>query len=439
MTFKFPPRLLAPFLRSMPAGRLRRDVARSLAARADARALKAEPNDAIVLARLGLYSRASKKAATGAERLLAQAGLGNVAAALDGLNSGRIDPEIRFRAARLLATREPRAALPLVGDADPCLRAATALAAGCHAIAHEAIAELDQREAHAIRAALFYREGQWRAARTAVNRLFAADRLSAPLDEVDEPLGLDSFGGDAAPQNGPLVSVIVPVRDADVTLATSLRSLLAQSWRNLEIVVVDDGGSVETAIPSDARVRLIRNDREPGVAGARNCGAAAATGRYLVFHDADDWTHPERVARQMKALGRRAAVVSQHIRIDASGILFSPRVAPLLRYSPACMLIRTAAFHQVGGFAIMRSGSDSEFLARLDLRRGRRAVVRDSSLLTIASWSGHSLSSSAVDGLNAPAGQAEREAEREQWLCRHAGIANFARYARQQRDREKAA
>ena len=113
----------------------------------------------------------------------------------------------------------------------------------------------------------------------------------------------------------PAVSVVLAARDARATIGDAVTSVLGQSLRDLELVVVDDGsvdgtGDVLAAV-DDPRVRVVRNDVALGLAGALNVGLEAATGRYLARLDADDLARPEwlqRLASRMTS-GPPAAVV----------------------------------------------------------------------------------------------------------------------------------
>jgi glycosyltransferase involved in cell wall biosynthesis len=113
----------------------------------------------------------------------------------------------------------------------------------------------------------------------------------------------------------PAVSVVLAARDARATIGDAVTSVLGQSLRDLELVVVDDGsvdgtGDVVAAV-DDPRVRVVRNDVALGLAGALNVGLETATGRYLARLDADDLARPEwleRLASRM-ASGPPAAVV----------------------------------------------------------------------------------------------------------------------------------
>jgi glycosyltransferase involved in cell wall biosynthesis len=94
----------------------------------------------------------------------------------------------------------------------------------------------------------------------------------------------------------PRFSVVIPAFNAAATLARAIESVRAQSWPVHEIIVVDDGSTdatAEVAGPFNS-VRLIRQ-KNSGVSAARNAGAAAATGDWLAFLDADDWYAPDRI------------------------------------------------------------------------------------------------------------------------------------------------
>lgn len=109
------------------------------------------------------------------------------------------------------------------------------------------------------------------------------------------------------PEAEALVSVVVPAYDAAATIDVTLRSVRAQTYNHLEIIVVDDGSKDETAeivqqhIALDARVRLIRQPNG-GVASARNAGILDAHGDYIAPIDADDVWAPDKIARQVAAM-----------------------------------------------------------------------------------------------------------------------------------------
>jgi glycosyltransferase involved in cell wall biosynthesis len=102
------------------------------------------------------------------------------------------------------------------------------------------------------------------------------------------------------------VSVILPVYNRSASLEYSMRSVLDQSYRDLELIVVDDA-STEDLKPivegvGDPRVRYIRQSVNGGASAARNAGLAAAEGRYIAFQDSDDLWLPNKLKMQVELL-----------------------------------------------------------------------------------------------------------------------------------------
>lgn len=103
---------------------------------------------------------------------------------------------------------------------------------------------------------------------------------------------------DATPDT-PFFTVIIPAFNSAATLARAIDSVLAQAGEAPEIVVVDDASTDDTAAvlaAYAARIRVVRQPTNQGVAAARNLGASVARGRWLAFLDADDVFYPHRLA-----------------------------------------------------------------------------------------------------------------------------------------------
>jgi glycosyltransferase involved in cell wall biosynthesis len=101
------------------------------------------------------------------------------------------------------------------------------------------------------------------------------------------------------------VSVIIPTYNRAALVAEAVASVLAQTWQDFEILVVDDAstdGTGEALAPYADRIRLIRREARGGVSAARNSGIGAARGEWLAFLDSDDLWLPEKLARQMAFL-----------------------------------------------------------------------------------------------------------------------------------------
>ena len=105
------------------------------------------------------------------------------------------------------------------------------------------------------------------------------------------------------------VSVIVPAYNAEKTLERALSSILAQTLKQIEVIVVDDGSRDATReiarkfSAQDSRVRVIEKDVNEGLSAARNSGIAAATGEYIGFVDSDDWIEPDMMSKMYEGSG----------------------------------------------------------------------------------------------------------------------------------------
>jgi hypothetical protein len=106
----------------------------------------------------------------------------------------------------------------------------------------------------------------------------------------------------------PAVSVVVPTHDRPDLLVRAVRSALAQTVSDLEVVVVDDGSTVAVQVDDD-RVRVLRHDAPRGAPAARNTGVAASRGDLIAFLDDDDEWLPDKLARQLAVLEARPDVV----------------------------------------------------------------------------------------------------------------------------------
>jgi glycosyltransferase involved in cell wall biosynthesis len=172
----------------------------------------------------------------------------------------------------------------------------------------------------------------------------------------------------------PLVSVVIPAYNAERFLAETLRSVLAQDYDPVEIVVVDDGSTDATAQIARAHgVRCLRQ-RNGGQAAARNAGVAAAHGELVAFLDADDICEPSRLRRQVAQLLARPelgfVLASMQRRLDP-GAPPPPGTPPHWFEGPqpgtiaSASLVRRSVLERVGSFQDRyRHVSDSEWHSR---------------------------------------------------------------------------
>ena len=134
------------------------------------------------------------------------------------------------------------------------------------------------------------------------------------------------------PRTAARVGVIIPTRNRMRSLPAALDSVLRQTWRDLEVLVVDDASTDGTAdyltSLSDPRVRALRLDRPHGAGGARNAGLRELRNEWIAFQDSDDEWHPDKLEKQMAAAAAnpRAGFVFCRCRRSAGGevYLFPP-------------------------------------------------------------------------------------------------------------------
>jgi glycosyltransferase involved in cell wall biosynthesis len=216
-----------------------------------------------------------------------------------------------------------------------------------------------------------------------------------------------------AVQYGDLISVIVPVFNRADRIARSVGSLCHQSYRKLDIILVDDASSddLEAAVAAlaDPRLRLIRRERNGGAGAARNTGVAAARSDWIAFHDSDDICVFDRIER----LVRRAERLSEdHIGVYSASLFYTEiseehfaQADAFLKPHPyerralsgdafpdtvrqnfinlPTMLIRRTAFDAAGGFdERLRNNEDWDFTLRLT-RQGRFAFLPEPLYLTV--------------------------------------------------------
>jgi glycosyltransferase involved in cell wall biosynthesis len=139
----------------------------------------------------------------------------------------------------------------------------------------------------------------------------------------------------------PLVSVVIPTLGRPYLLLRALSSVLNQTHKELEVVVVIDGPDPETTAVlrsvSDTRLKVIENLQSMTAAGARNIGAANATGDWIAFLDDDDEWLPQKLERQLAVASDRvlvvclSQVVSRHSTEILPGSIYDNRM-PLDEY-----------------------------------------------------------------------------------------------------------
>ncbi|KPK49688.1 MAG: hypothetical protein AMK72_03905 [Planctomycetes bacterium SM23_25] len=227
----------------------------------------------------------------------------------------------------------------------------------------------------------------------------------APLCRVERAVGRDGARAADGPPvrpgdpaaGGPLVSAVVPVYNGADTIDRCLRSLVRQTYPNLEILVIDDGSTDETARVvekhlNDPRVRYLYKAHS-GRPETRNLGVAEARGDYIAWLDADDVAMPNRIRAQVEAADRAGGADVVHadgFLVAAEGELRSRRrnrdfraeelpallmagfgsICPILNTSA---MVRRALYDRVGYYdTSLARCQDYDFFCRCAMEGGVR-------------------------------------------------------------------
>jgi len=188
-----------------------------------------------------------------------------------------------------------------------------------------------------------------------------------------------------AKMDGPKISVLVPVFNGEEFIHTALAGLAAQSYRNIEVLVIDDASTdgtrelVKKFAAADKRFKLIEEKVNGGSYRARNIGLEQATGEFVTVHDADDWSHPQKLELQAAPLiarPRLLATLSQGIRVAHESIQFLTVANGLyIRQNISSLMFRREPIAEaIGYWDEVLFGADSEFHERIEAKFGASSV-----------------------------------------------------------------
>ena len=182
----------------------------------------------------------------------------------------------------------------------------------------------------------------------------------------------------------PSISVIVPVFNGARGLPTALRGLRAQSWPNLEIIVVDDGSSDDSLAiarqqaSEDSRIRVITHTQNQGAYPARNTGFSEAKGDFITVHDADDWSHPQKLELQAQPLindPNLKATVSHWVRVGDDLEMTRWRMEEAWIYrNVSSLMVRSELRDALGYWDRVKVNADTEYYYRIIAAYGLEAI-----------------------------------------------------------------
>ena len=192
-----------------------------------------------------------------------------------------------------------------------------------------------------------------------------------------------------------MISVVIPLYNKERQIGRTLRTVLAQTYQDFEIVIVDDGSTdgsaAEVAVFNDPRIRLIQQ-QNAGVSAARNHGIEESRGEFVALLDADDEWCPDYLATQMSLVekypqcdvfatnyqfkdveGQITPTIIRNLPFEEEhGLLYNYFEVASCSHPPICsntIMARKSAFQAVGGFPVgIKSGEDLLTWARLACR-----------------------------------------------------------------------
>ena len=194
--------------------------------------------------------------------------------------------------------------------------------------------------------------------------------------------------------NHPLISIILPVYNREKYIEDSIGSILNQTFKNFELIIVDDGSSdnsvgiVEKI--NDLRIKIFRNSENRGLSNARNIGIQHSSGKYIAFMDSDDISHPRRLEKQLKVLTEKKDIIvcGSWLKLMDSGSEIKHQknhnelICQMLINCPlsiGSVLMRSEIFIEENFDENLRFGEDYEFWSRV-IWKGRIHNIQESLL-----------------------------------------------------------
>ncbi|MEI3609578.1 glycosyltransferase family 2 protein [Pseudogracilibacillus sp. SO10305] len=212
--------------------------------------------------------------------------------------------------------------------------------------------------------------------------------------------------------NGPKISVILPAYNCENEIKTAIESLLDQTWKNIEVLIVDDcstDGTFNVAKEyeqKDKRIKVLQTPENSGPYVARNLALEIANGEYITVNDADDWSHIQKLEIQVKHLIINPTIIANTSQLSrlTEDLLFyrrGTRGRYLFSNMSSLMFRRKEVLETIGYWDSVRFAADGEYKRRMTLAFGNEAVVDlETGPLSLPRQAAGSLTSSSSFGYN---------------------------------------
>jgi glycosyltransferase involved in cell wall biosynthesis len=244
---------------------------------------------------------------------------------------------------------------------------------------------------------------------------------------------------------GPKVSVIMPVYNAEGTLTQAASSILNQTWQNIELIIIDDASSdntwemITSLAAKDDRVKALRNSINVGPYISKNLALDHVTGTYLTGQDGDDWSHPQRIERHLAAMTATPKVkaslaymirATEQVKFSSFCVLGKTSFDGAARLCSISALFEVETFkNQLGYWDSVRFGADSELIERARISFGPKFQTVKLVTMICLDIEG-SLTNHPTHGVRPNGGGLSpiRSSYREHWMQWHKSIDSQSSY-----------
>jgi len=262
-----------------------------------------------------------------------------------------------------------------------------------------------------------------------LNKYFRYKGLSAINKKgMNSPLFVDNITSNGTSLDDGIfekkVSIIMTVFDGESLLMCSLHSLFEQTHQDIEVIVVNDASTdlssvklLEAKKLYGEKLTIITLQKNYGTYVAKNIALTYAKGDLIAFHDADDWSHPQRIEEHVREHLKDKKTkfsISKLVRITEGGLFFSKHIYPLDRLSMISLMIDRCVLDEIGFFRKQRIGSDSEYFERLKAFTKHR-FARVDKVLMFCAHRQHSLTTSPETGVEGFGVSSKRQHHWDRW------------------------
>ncbi|WP_152529520.1 glycosyltransferase family A protein [Aliihoeflea sp. 2WW] len=235
---------------------------------------------------------------------------------------------------------------------------------------------------------LQFKHGNYGGQVAAINLALLAQGLSSvALIDVGSPFAANNIRGEVGPATGALlnsVSVIMTARNSSATIAYAIESILRQTHRNLELIIIDDDSedltvaTAQRAIGSDERAKIVSLPKNVGTYAARNVALLHAKGEFVTCQDSDDWAHPQKLEKLTASLAKscdKIGAFSHHVRCSAVHGMHNRNGHYTRRDISSLLYRREKVVQAIGYYDEVRAGADGEHQFRLERTFGSESLI----------------------------------------------------------------